>query len=622
MERESFEDEEVAEILNRSFVSIKVDREERPDVDHLYMSFCQAMTGSGGWPLTVLMTHDRKPFFTGTYFPKTSRRGMPGLMEILHKIREMWQQERDTLLRSGEELTSAVVGSILSPAAGELPSEALDQAYHNLARNFDHVYGGFGQAPKFPTPHNMGYLLRYGQVTGEKEALSMVEKTLEQMYKGGIFDHLGFGFCRYSTDRKWLAPHFEKMLYDNALLATVYLEAYLVTKKPFYREVAEKIFTYVLRDMTSAEGAFYSAEDADSEGMEGKFYLWSPAEIKEILGPEQGGRFCELYDITEKGNFEGRSIPNLIARELGEMDADKSFFEECRQKLFAVRERRVHPHKDDKVLTAWNALMIAGLALGARTLGNDQYLQAAEKALVFIEKHLQREDGRLLARYREGEAAYLAYLDDYAYLVWALIELYQTTYRPEYLASAGRLNRDMLELFWDEKAGGLYMNGRDAEELLARPKEIYDGATPAGNSVAAWNMLRLASLTGEYKLEEKAREIFRAGGGEVATHPSGYTFLLMAFLYSQVPTREVVVVDEKGHNTAKAMLDILHSRFLPHTVSLYLSPQTAGIVDTVPFLENYKTVDGKPTAYICRAQACQAPVTDPALVEKSLSVLL
>jgi len=438
MERESFEDEEVAWFLNRHYISIKVDREERPDIDHIYMEVCQAMTGQGGWPLTVVMTPDKQPVFAGTYFPKRGRWGKPGLLEILKQIQEKWEVEKEKIVGVGMRVTEAI--QLRQFSSGEDLSKAtLDQAFQQFCNSFDPVYGGFGPAPKFPTPHNLMFLLRYWKMTREHEALAMVEKTLAAMHNGGIYDHIGFGFARYSTDREWLVPHFEKMLYDNALLAIAYLEAYQVTGNNRYARVAREIFTYVLRNMTSQEGGFYSAEDADSEGEEGKFYLWVPEEIKGILGEEEGEYYCRLFGITQEGNFEGRSIPNLILsctdERAGLLKIDDQellgmleLVEESRRKLFIEREKRVHPFKDDKILTAWNGLMIAALAKGSRVLNNPEYSRAAARAVEFIWQKLRRQDGRLLARYRDEEAAFLAYLDDYAFLVWGLIELYEAAF--------------------------------------------------------------------------------------------------------------------------------------------------------------------------------------------------
>ncbi|HQA48726.1 MAG TPA: thioredoxin domain-containing protein, partial [Bacillota bacterium] len=499
MERESFEDEEVAKVLNDYYVSIKVDREERPDIDSIYMSVCQAVTGQGGWPLTIIMTPDEKPFFAGTYFPKSGKYGYPGLVELLLRIKDAWDTERDRLVETGSNITEAIKNSPRRIDGEKLGQETAERALRGFRNSFDEVYGGFGGAPKFPTPHNLYFLLRYWKASGNGTALIMVEKTLESMYKGGLFDHIGFGFSRYSTDGKWLVPHFEKMLYDNALLAYAYTEAYQATGKDIYKDIARKIFTYVLRDMTSTGGGFYSAEDADSEGEEGKFYLWQPEEVKEAAGEEDGKLFCDWYGISPAGNFEGKSIPNLIGRDLGILYEDKALarrLDGVREKLFMYREKRIRPHRDDKILTSWNGLMIAALALGGRAFHSDEYIKAAEAAYGFIQRNLVRGDGRLLARYRDGESAFPAYLDDYAFLVWGLIELYRATFKTGYLKRALELNRDMLDLFWDEREGGLFLYGEDSEQLIMRPKEVYDGALPSGNSVALYNMLRLSRMTG------------------------------------------------------------------------------------------------------------------------------
>jgi uncharacterized protein YyaL (SSP411 family) len=618
MERESFEDEEVANVLNNNYIAIKVDREERPDLDHLYMTFCQALTRQGGWPLTIIMTPEKKPFFAGTYFPKESRGGLAGLVALLIKIADLWEKEREKLIRSGEDLTTFVLKESLEFREGELSPQVIDEAYQELMSLYDPVYGGFGHAPKFPTPHQLTFLLRYYVVKGEKKALKMVEKTLEQMYKGGIFDHFGFGFSRYSTDQQWLVPHFEKMLYDNALLAIAYLEAYQVTAKELYREVAEKIFTYVLREMTSSQGAFYSAEDADSEGVEGKFYLWSPAQINEVLGEEKGRKFCRIYDLTEKGNFAGRNIPNLLNSDFCELEKIDLELKKERAKLYEARKKRIPPFKDDKILTAWNGLMIAALAKGGRVLDNSLYLSAAEKAVDFLLRNLMREDGRLLARYRQGEAAYLAYLDDYAFLIWALLELYESTYKPIYLQKALALNEEMLELFWDEEKKYLYLTGQDSEKILARPREIYDGALPAGNSVAALNLLKLASLTGAYQLEDKAEQLFYSCGQEVEANPMGYTYFLQAYLYSQAPVSTIVLVEGEENKDNSEMVLLLQKGFLPHIVSLYLSAKTKEIIKIIPFLADYQAVKGKTTAYFCQNKMCQAPIQDVVEFKKAL----
>lgn len=607
MEKESFEDFETAELLNKFFISIKVDREERPDVDHIYMTVCQALTGGGGWPLTIFMTPDRKPFFAGTYFPKHDRRGMQGFISLLEKVRKAWTDNRDTLLHSSNQILNAITESDVLRQE-EFEPNLIQEAFSQFKADFDTVYGGFGNAPKFPTPHNFYFLLRYWYNTRDKSALDIVEKTLDSMYRGGIYDHIGYGFSRYSTDRKWLVPHFEKMLYDNALLAVAYLETYQATKNPKYSQIASEIFQYVLRDMTSEEGGFYSAEDADSEGIEGKFYVWSVDEVKSVLGDENGIKFCEYFDITKKGNFEEKNIPNLIKSTIPE--ESKDFVRKCKEALFTCREKRVHPYKDDKILTAWNGLMIAAMAIGGRILSKQEYVVAAEKAVSFIFKKLIREDGRLLARYRDGESAFPAYVDDYAFLIWGLIELYETTFKPDYLQKAVNLNKDLLKYFWDAEKGGLFVYGSDSEQLITRPKEIYDGATPSGNSVSALNFLRLARLTGEHEFEDKANELLKAFSPSIQNYPRGYSFSLIALLFTQSPTKEIVVVADTKDTETQDMLNIIHEEYRPFTISVLRNNETKEIEKIIPFIANYNSVNGKTTAYVCENFSCQAPVTD------------
>jgi hypothetical protein len=564
------------------------------------MMVCQAMTGRGCWPLTIIMTPDKKPFFAGTYFPKESKRGRSGLLEILDQVQKAWSDNRDSLLESSQKILNVLektsdIGDYISI---EEMQDVINDAFKELKSTFDEKYGGFGSAPKFPIPHNLMLLLRYWKRTADEEALAMVEKTLDSMYRGGIYDHIGYGFSRYSTDRRWLVPHFEKMLYDNALLTMVYLETYQVTANEDYAKIAEEILDYILRDMTSSEGGFYSAEDADSEGEEGKFYVWTPEEVKEVLGEEAGENFCEFYDISAQGNFEGKSIPNLIEEEISKLEVDDKFTKE-RQQLFAVREERIHPHKDDKILTSWNGLMIAAMSIAARVLSEDKYKEAAKKAVQFIQDNLRREDGRLLARYREEDAAYLGYVDDYAFLIWGLIELYETTFVAKYLDMALELNQDLIDYFWDEEDGGLYFYGSDSEELLTRPKEIYDGALPSGNSVATLNFLRLAKLAEDEQLFEKAEKQFEFFGGRVEKNPNAYSYLLMGLLFFQNDGKEIVIVGEDDQSETEEMLDILREQFTPFSV-VHLKDGDA----------EYERIKGRTTAYICEDFTCQAPITD------------
>lgn len=615
MERESFEDEEVAELLNRFYVSIKVDREERPDIDSIYMSVCQAMTGHGGWPLTVFMTPDAKPFYAGTYFPKKDRLGMPGIMTLLKRVHVLWRDRREELTESTEKIVEAMQERISDTMSMD-HNEMITKAYEVLRMSFDNAYGGFGSSPKFPTPHNLIFLLRYWYTYNDSMALSMAEKTLDAMYRGGIFDHIGFGFSRYSTDSKWLVPHFEKMLYDNALLAIAYLEAYKATGNEKYAHVAKQIFTYVLRDMTSPEGAFYSAEDADSEGEEGKFYLWTLDEVRSVLGDKDGERFARLFDITDRGNFEGKNIPNRTTIQASE--SDNEFIETCRERLFQHREQRTHPFKDDKILTSWNGLMMAALAMGGRLLGDTQYTEAAERACHFILEKMVRDDGRLLTAYREGSAKITAFADDYAFFIWGLLELYETTYKSEYLKKALELNGDFLKLFWDGKENGLFLYGNDAEQLIMRPKEVYDGAIPSANSVAALNFLRLSHLTGRADLSDLAQKLFTAFNPDVSFSPHSHTLFLSALIFYISKPKEVIITADTETDDLRRMLRILHTSPDPFINSILYTNEHRELASIIPAIGEYQAIDGKPTAYICEDFSCQPPITDLKEFEKNI----
>lgn len=612
MERESFEDEEVASLLNQDFVSVKVDREERPDVDHLYMSVCQALTGQGGWPLTIVMTPEKKPFFAGTYFPKQRKYGRYGLMQLLPQLAGKWKEDPEKVAQIGEQIVDETQKRMIANLEGELSEALLDQAFETYVELFDPVNGGFGDAPKFPTSHNLSFLLRYWKRTGNEKALRMLETTLEAMWRGGMYDHVGFGFARYSTDVKWLVPHFEKMLYDNALLTMTYIEAYQATGKPQYARVAEQIITYVLRDMTDPDGGFYSAEDADSEGEEGKFYVWTPQEVQEVLGNEDAELFCDVYDITPEGNFEGHSIPNRIERHPVRPEEEERL-EAARLKLFEHREKRIHPHKDDKILTSWNGLMIMALAKAAKALQKPEYAGAAVKAAEFVLNRLRREDGRLLARYRDGEAAYLAYADDYAFLVWGLIELFEATHEPKWLQTAVELNEEMLRLFWDEEKGGLFFYGHDGEQLFTRPKEIYDGALPSGNSAAALNLHKLARYTFNAALAQKADEQLRAFAGSVERYPSGHALFLIALDFAVSAPAEIVIAGDPARPDTQEMLYEVQRAFLPQALTILhpaKSEKAAELAALVPWVQDKLPLGGRATAYVCENYACQSPVGD------------
>ena len=621
MAHESFEDKEVAGLLNQWYIAIKVGQEERPEIDQLYMSACQSMTGRGGWPLSIFMTPESKPFFSGTYYPKSSRLGMPGFTDVLTQIAALWEKDRKRILKAGEDITNAIQPRAdLAFEGHTLGIDTLQNSYEQFARSFDPKWGGFGGAPKFPTPHQLTSLLRWHRRNSDSRALVMVEKTLDAMRRGGIFDQIGYGFHRYSVDKKWLAPHFEKMLYDQAMLAMAYIEAYQITKNPRYAAVAGEIFTYVLRDMTAHEGGFYSAEDADSEGKEGLFYLWTAKQVKDHLGSELGDLYCRFYGINQAGNFEdGLNIPHIpitpeIFAEQKGMDLAEleTLLEEARRLLFMFREKRVHPLKDDKIITSWNGLMIAALAKGYKALGDESHIDAAKHAASFILEKLRKPNGQLFRRYRQCEVAYPGYLDDYSFLVWGLIELYEATFDISYLEDAVEINQVMIDLFWDEAGGGFYFTGKENEALIVQSKEIYDGALPSGNSVAALNLVRLGRMTGNPDLEKKADELTRAFSKGIATYPVGHSQFLSALDFMVGPSFEIVIAGDPALKTTMAMIEIVHKMFLPNKV-LLLRPEGEGskrLSSLAPFVEALSPIDQQPTVYVCERYACKFPITD------------
>jgi uncharacterized protein YyaL (SSP411 family) len=628
MEAESFSDKEVAAALNRDFIAVKVDREERPDIDKVYMDACLAMTGSGGWPLTIIMTPEKKPFFAGTYFPKTARWGRPGLMEILGAVSDRWKNDSGGIARASEQ-----VGVVLArpPALGSavpLSDGTLRNGLDQLRRQFDRAHGGFGAAPKFPAPHTLMFLLRQWVAARDTDALAMVEKTLQAMALGGIDDHLGFGFHRYSVDAAWIVPHFEKMLYDQAMLAMAYTEAYQATRDERYRRTAREVFEYVMRDMTSPGGGFYSAEDADSEGEEGKYYVWSPEEVKGVLGGERGALICRFFGVTESGNFEGGrnvlrvAVPEaeFARREGMALPRFREILENSRGKLLAARGKRVRPRKDDKILADWNGLMIAALAKGAAAFDEPSYGEAAARAARFIMERLRRSDGTLLHRFRDGDAAIPAYLDDYAFLAWGLLELYEATFEPRSLRESLALTDQMLRLFWDDDGGGLYFSRRDDRDLTVRPKDADDGAYPSGNSVAAWNLARLGRMTARPELEKRAEECIRAFSGEVSGVPAGHAHFLIAVQFALVPTREIVIAGKEGGEDTRALLRALRRRFLPDAVVVLHPEGKTGkeIEKLVSYVKGQEAIEGKAAAYVCENYACALPVTNVGELEALL----
>lgn len=620
MERESFEDEGVAELLNKHFIPIKVDREERPDIDNIYMTFCQTLTGHGGWPLNIFMTSDKKPFYAGTYFPKNDKYGHPGLISILKSISKAWYDKKDELISYGDSITKSIKSMMNKEDEFDMNLDTVEVAIEDLESFFDEAYGGFGTEPKFPTPHNLLLLMRYWKHTNDDKYLKIVDKTLESMYRGGIFDHIGFGFSRYSTDRKWLVPHFEKMLYDNALLGIAYTEGYQSTGKALYKNVAEKIYSYILRDMISEEGGFYSAEDADSERIEGKFYVWDLEEVKKILGEEDAEIFSRYYNITDRGNFEGKSIPNLIEANFPNIQYDESLandIEKSRQKLFEYREKRVKPFKDDKILTSWNGLMIASLSYSGRILGRIEYIKAAERATSFIFNKLRNEDDKLFARYRDGESKNPGTLDDYAFLIWGLIELYEATFNAEYLKKAVSLSKNMIKLFWDDKSAGFYLSAHDSEELIIRPKDVYDGAIPSGNSVAAYNMLRLSKFTGEEELNNMVIDMFKVFGSKVNENPSSSSFFMMALLYVNSSAKEIVIVGDINDLNTKKMINKVNGYYLPFS-TVILNDESDTLYTINPFLKEQSKINNNTTLYLCENYTCHKPVNDAEYLDKYL----
>jgi uncharacterized protein YyaL (SSP411 family) len=627
MERESFENEHIAKIMNEHFVCIKVDREQRPDVDDVYMAAVQMMTGSGGWPLSVFLAPDGKPFYGGTYFPPKDIYGRPGFGRLLLAISDAWKNKRGQLLESAGKISETLQD--LSEQAGKekLSPGVLNKAYLSLKQTFDHTNGGFGGAPKFPQPSYLSFLLRYWYRTKDNDALTMVEATLDALAKGGIYDHLGGGFHRYATDSHWLVPHFEKMLYDQALISSVYGQAYQVTGEEDYAKVVREIFDYILRDMTDSDGGFYSAEDADSEGKEGLFYVWEPGEIKKLLGTKNAEIFNEYYGVTDEGNFEnGKSILNItksieeVAKVLKQNPkAIESILTQARLELLAHRSKRIRPHLDDKVIAGWNGLMISSLAYGGAVLGENKYISAAEKAAAFVLTTL-RYNGRLKRYYRDGKIIQPGFLDDYAFMIMALLDLYEATFDARWLAEAKELAEQMMELFVDRDSGGFYITGNDSERLIVRTKPGYDGAVPSGNSIAALALLKLGLLTSDKRFTDGAEGVLNTFSSQLRQSPASLTEMLSAFDFSSGPTREIVIAAEANRADTKEMLRFIQSRYLPNTVLLFHQTGKAGeaIEKIAPFTKWQTAIDDKATAYVCRNYVCRQPVTEIALLEEIL----
>ena len=627
MERESFEDHETARIMNEHFVSIKVDREERPDLDSIYMSAVQSMTGRGGWPMTVFLTPEGLPFYGGTYFPPVEHGQMPSFKRVLLSIADAYKNRQTDIQQNAQRMKSLLErGSVPTSTPGLLATETLDQAYENLASRYDATYGGFGGAPKFPQPMSLEFLLRVFYRTRGQQALSMLEHTLVHMARGGIYDQLGGGFHRYSVDDYWLVPHFEKMLYDNALLSRVYLRAYQVTGDPFYRHIVQDTLDYVRREMTDPQGGFYSTQDADSEGEEGKFYVWSAQELEDTLGAEDATKVARYFGVSSNGNFEGRNILTIagelaaVASELGmSLPELEEVVQAARAKLLAVRERRVWPERDDKIITAWNGLMLRSFAEAAAALGRKDYQEVAVANAEFVLGNLYR-DGRLLRTYRDGRAKGDAFLEDYAFYADGLLALYESTFDIRWFHAALELADTLCQQFWDEDDGGFFDTSKDHETLVSRPKEVTDNAIPAGNSVTIELLLRLARLTGRTEYEQKATAVLRGLSDYMRQHPTAFGHLLSALELQLAPSQEIAVVGPSDDPATRALLSVVWNHYLPHRVIALGAPEDAFSAQEIALLEDRDQLQGRPTAYVCENFACMMPVTDPDALAKQLGL--
>jgi uncharacterized protein YyaL (SSP411 family) len=624
MEHESFENEHTAALMNEQFVNIKVDREERPDLDAIYMDAVVALTGHGGWPMSVFLTPEGVPFYGGTYFPPAPRYGMASFEQVLQSVAHAYHHRKEDIKNNGAALLSRMSPALSLQAEGSLDPAVPELALQTLSRDFDHTYGGFRGAPKFPQPMTYDFLLRTYHRNRRAAVLEMVELTLHKMAQGGMYDQLGGGFHRYSVDAHWLVPHFEKMLYDNALLARLYLHAYQLTGQAFYRRIVEETLDYVLREMTHVDGGFYSTQDADSEGEEGKFFIWTPAEVKAILGQEEGDIFCQAYDITPGGNFEGRSILNIpvpfetVAQQLNlPLERLEDILRRGRAKLFAEREKRVKPGRDEKIITAWNGLMLAALAEAARVLDRADYGQAAVRNAEFILSTL-RKDGRLFRTWKAelGQAKLMGYLEDYAYYADGLLALYQTTFEPRWFQEARALMEVVLDHFRDPE-GGFFDTADDHEQLVARPKGLQDNATPCGNSMAVRVLLMLAAYTGQAKYEAAAIPTLTALQAAMSQYPSAFAYWLGSVEFVLAQPKEIALIGPLEEEEGRRMLQRLFEPYRPNqVVAAAAEDQTAGHPELV---EARPAQNGRTTAYVCQRFTCKRPVTTAAELEQLLA---
>ena len=616
MEKESFEDKEVAKLMNENFISIKVDREERPEIDHLYMSVCQAMTGRGGWPLTIIMSPDKEPFFAGTYFPKNGRFGRPGMMQIIPSIGNAWKTKRKDLLESANRIEKYLIESNNKNIGEKLNKTILNDAYSAFVQNFDKDYGGFSNQPKFPSPQNIIFLLRFYHMTKNETALLMAEKTLEKMRIGGIFDQIGYGFHRYSTDREWLVPHFEKMLYDQAMLAIAYTEAFQVTNKKIYKQIAMEILTYVERDLTDTRGGFFSAEDADSEGEEGIFYLWTTKELKQLLDDSEYSFVKKVFNVKKDGNYKDESTKLFNGKNILHISSinalNDPMIAQIQKKLFLNRKKRIHPLKDDKILTDWNGLMIAAFAKAGDVFSNEKYLEISIKSADFISKNLKNDKNRLLKRYRNGKSGIDAHIDDYAFFIWGMLELYESTFNIKYLKEAINLTSVIEEDFSDDNDAAFFLGGNKSEKMIVRTITGYDGAIPSGNSIMAMNLLRLSKITGNTQWADRAEKLFQTFSNEIKRSPTAFSSMLTAYMFEIDSPKEIVIVGSLKNKETNQLIKRIKTKYNPSKVMLFKNTDDSlkKLSLIAPWTSTQYMINEKTTFYVCKDFACKIPTTD------------
>lgn len=633
MEHESFQDLSVAELMNKKFINIKVDREEMPEIDHLYMSVCQAMTGRGGWPLTIVMSPDKNPFFAGTYFPKETIGKRPGMLQLLPSLENAWINKKNEIENTIEKVKNYLVQINTSKPGENWDETIIKNSFSSFASKFDPDYGGFGKAPKFPSAHNLIFLLRFSHYYKDPTSLKMVETSLQYMRRGGIYDHIGLGFHRYSTDKQWFLPHFEKMLYDQAMLAIAYLETFNKTKNPEYANVALEIFEYVRRDMTNEEGGFFSAEDADSEGEEGTYYIWKTDEIKQILGDENGTKFAKIYGFEKNGNFfdestghsNGKNIPYLSrpikdlskAHKMKE-ELMKTFIKNSKNKLYKERSKRIRPLKDDKILTDWNGLMIASLAYGGLILKDESLIESAKKASNFIDKKLTDKKGKLLKRYRLGTSGLAPHIDDYAFTIWGNLNLYDATFEVKYLNLAVKLAQIMITDFSDEN-GGFFIGTKNSEKLMIRSKDSYDGAIPSGNSVAVNNLFRLSKMTGNQDYKKHAVNTLKYFSDMSKQSLTGFSHMTTGFMFDHKDPIELVIVGDGKKTDIRTLSNKINLIYYPNKIILFKDTSLDNDLEKVaPWVKGYSMIDNKTTYYLCHNFNCKRPTTNIKTILKNL----